>query len=72
MNQHRLKSQNARILQMLQRGPVTPLLALKAVGSFRLSARIYDLKQEGYNIVTTLVQRGGRRIASYRLQLGHA
>jgi len=61
------KSQNEQILAMLKRGEVTPMLALKAVGCFRLGARIYDLKQQGHRIVTRTVSRDGKHFAAYRL-----
>ena len=44
------KSQESRVLELLRRGPVTPLDALHEVGTLRLGARIFDLRQKGYNI----------------------
>jgi Helix-turn-helix domain len=62
-------TQTARILALLQCGPVTPLQALEQVGCFRLAARISDLKAEGHVIVTDRVTSPstGKSFARYRL-----
>ncbi len=60
-------SQTEQILQMLKRGPVTPMDALREVGSFRLASRILDLKKQGHNIITETVHRKGKTFAAYRL-----
>ena len=45
------ESQNSRILTHLQKGKsLTPIGALNKFGCFRLSGRIYDLKQDGYKL----------------------
>lgn len=31
---------------------ITPMVALTNLGIYRLAARIFDLRQQGYNIVT--------------------
>jgi hypothetical protein len=33
----------------------------------RLGARIYDFRQEGMNITTTIETKNGKRFAKYRL-----
>lgn len=53
----RLKGQNARILARLREGPLTCTEAL-AMGCRRLAARIYDLKQHGYLVLTTPLAGG--------------
>jgi hypothetical protein len=60
-------TQNAQILAHLKRACLDPLTALRKYGCFRLGARIYELKCEGHQIASTLVERGGKRIAQYRL-----
>ncbi len=64
-------TQNERLLELLrERGPagVTPLLALDRVGSFRLAARVSDLKAAGHDIETrTVTVSGGARVACYVL-----
>jgi hypothetical protein len=56
------------ILQHLKSGKtLTPLQALKAGFGLRLSARILELRQAGYDVKTTMVKRGRSRVAEYRL-----
>ena len=63
-----MDSQNQAILEALERGEtLSPIDALNRFGSFRLGARIYDLKQAGYNIATDIVKNGRKRYAQYRL-----
>lgn len=47
---------------------ITPLEALRLFGSFRLGAVIFELKQEGYDIKTTMVSNGKSHFASYKLE----
>lgn len=60
-------TQEQQVLEMLRRGPVSPMDALREAGVFRLSARILDLKKQGHNIVTENVNKGGKRYAVYHL-----
>ena len=66
-------SDKARILKHLQeKGSITPLEALEQYGCYRLGARVFDLRRDGYNIQTTLVEgvdRNGEatRYAKYTL-----
>jgi hypothetical protein len=60
-------NQTEQILQMLRKGPVTPMDALRQVGSLRLAARIGELKREGHNIITEMVTKRGKKFASYKL-----
>lgn len=61
-------SQNDKILKHLQEGKsLTPIDALNQFGCFRLSARIKDLKQDGYEIKTDIIDNGEKRYASYKL-----
>ena len=49
----RTESQNYKILQwMREKGPITPLDALSKFGCMRLAARIKDLRDKGYSIIT--------------------
>ena len=62
------KSQTEMILKALKKGrKITPLDALKEWNCFRLGARCYDLRQQGYNIITEMVSKSGKSFASYRL-----
>lgn len=61
-------SQDAAVLQDLKRGHViTPMIALRRYGCFRLAARIHRLRSRGHKITTTIIESGGRRFAQYRL-----
>jgi hypothetical protein len=62
-------TQNEMILEHLRGGKsITPLEALDKFGSFRLGARIYDLRQSGHVISTTYIDAGERRrVARYTL-----
>ena len=60
-------SQNDQILELLKQGPVTSLDALQKCGSFRLAARVYELREQGVPIVTKYITRNQKTIAQYRL-----
>jgi hypothetical protein len=62
-------SQNADILNHMEtHGSITPLEALRLYGCFRLSARIYNLRDEGHNIKTDIIERNGKHVARYSLE----
>lgn len=62
-------TQKAIILAELKDGKtVTALDAFKLCGSLRLSSIIFDLRDEGYNITTTMIERNGKHIAEYSLK----
>lgn len=51
-----------------RRHTITPLEALGMFGIYRLAARIKELKEDGYNIVTHLkTDATGKRYAKYEL-----
>ncbi len=57
-------SQKTQVLEYLRTHEyITPLDALRDIGSFRLGARIYDLKKDGYKIVNDGTNEHGK----YRL-----
>ena len=61
-------TQNQQILDYLKSGKkITPLVALKKFGCFRLSARIYNLREQGNAIITKNVTRKGKTFAEYSL-----
>lgn len=61
-------SQTALIKGWLLNGySITQLDALNMFGCFRLSARIANLRQEGLDIVTDMVNVNDKRIAKYYL-----
>lgn len=54
------------------KGPITPLDALRLYGVGRLAAVVFDLKKDGHDIATDMVEvekvNGKKaRVASYRL-----
>ena len=68
------KSQNEMILKYLQthRTGITPLQALNKFGCFRLSGRIFELREQGYKIMTNMVEittsdGDTKSVAQYRL-----
>ena len=64
----RTDSQNALIKGWLLNGhSITTLDALTMFGCFRLSARIANLKDQGMNIMTEMVEVNDKRIAKYYL-----
>ena len=51
-------NQNEKVLKYIDKfGSITTMEAFMALGVTRLSARIWDLRHEGYNIVS--VQKSG-------------
>ena len=63
-------SQKDQVLDHLKSGrAITPLEALQWFGAFRLSAIIYDLKKDGWDISTEMVTdpRTGKSFAKYQL-----
>jgi len=63
-------NQNDLILVALKNGEhITPLSALEQFGCFRLSARIWDLRNEGFPIKTKyLTTPQGKTVAEYSLE----
>ena len=62
-------SQNEKILKHLLSGcSISGLEALQHYGCFRLAARIYDLRQQGWDIEDDAIDMpNGARIATYHL-----
>ena len=62
------ESQNALIKGWLLNGySITPMEALNMFGCFRLSARIANLRDEGFAVVTDMVNINNKRVARYYL-----
>ena len=47
--------------------PINPMDALNQYGCFRLAAVVFNLKEEGLNIKTTMVKNGNKSFAEYRI-----
>ena len=59
-------NQMMQIVQWLnEHGSITAYEAMTRLGIGRLSARIYDLRERGYNILTTYAQTEKSRYAVY-------
>lgn len=60
-------TQKAQVREILLSGrSITPLEALREVGSLRLSAIIFDLREEGLPIITEKLQVSPKkRVANY-------
>ena len=63
-------SQQLEILRYLKKQPITPLEALEGIGCFRLAARIKELREQGYNIRTDMMESEGKTFARYTLLRG--
>lgn len=67
-------TQTDRVLERLQRAPLTQMEALTELGVMRLGARILELREAGHKIETETVEVATRisgetaRVARYRLQ----
>jgi len=62
-----IRSQREKVLAHLERATLTPLQALKLYQCFRLGARVWELKRDGYDIRSRLVEVNGKRVAQYVL-----
>lgn len=69
-NTNTSRNQNTAILATLKRGErLTSLEALDRFGCFRLPARIYDLRGQGYDIEDrTVATQSGKRVKEYWLK----
>lgn len=65
----RESSQKMQILRYMQTHPsISAIEALNLCGCFRLAAIIWILRDEGYDIETTMVGEGQKRYAEYSLK----
>lgn len=61
-------SQVDAILMYLKQGnEITPIEALSKFGCFRLGARIWDLRDRGFDIRSRMVCKNNKRFSSYYL-----
>jgi hypothetical protein len=47
---------------------ISAMLAVKMFDCYRLGARIFDLRNRGHNIKTTMVEHNKKRFALYTLE----
>jgi Helix-turn-helix domain len=64
-----LKPLGKKVLNYMRtRGAISPLVAFSTYGTMRLAAQIHDLREAGFDIVTTIKEdEEGDTYASYRL-----
>ena len=56
------------VLRYLKSGKrISPLIALRKWGCFRLADVIFKLRRMGHNIQCDLVKRGNKRFGEYRM-----
>lgn len=61
-------SQKSRILNHLKTGKaITQIEALNLFGCFRLASRIEELRSQGYDIKTVMIDYNNKRFAKYIL-----
>ena len=60
MRDVRQMSQCARLLDRLERCPITPMEAWNELGVYRLAARVSDLKEAGHDIAKETVSVANR------------
>jgi hypothetical protein len=58
-------SQQTQVFNHLKKEPLTPLVALKKYGTMRLAAIVFNLRDEGHNIKTDIVNVGTKRNTKY-------
>ena len=60
---------NAILAAMLAGETVDPMMAMRLCGSWRLAARVRELRENGWNILRELVTENGRVHAVYGIPL---
>lgn len=61
-----MESQNKMLKTILDQGTqISALDALNMIGTMRLAARVYDIKQEGYPVDKYVREENGKRITYY-------
>ena len=61
-------SQHDLILKHLKSGKsITPIEALSLYGCFRLGARIFDIKNGGYEILSERITKNDKHFAQYTM-----
>jgi hypothetical protein len=64
----RIEGQNRAVLEMLRQVPMTARDAAVRLDCLRLAARIYDLRAEGHEIASEMIDdQDGTRVARYHL-----
>lgn len=62
-----MKQTSEILIHLIDHEKITPMEALNKYGCFRLASRINDLRREGHDIKTKMVESNGKRFAEYSL-----
>jgi sulfur transfer protein SufE len=63
-----MKSQNASILKHLTEGKtINPAQAMSMFGCMRLAARINDLRNAGFAVISETIRKNSKHYSQYRL-----
>jgi hypothetical protein len=68
-----MKTQCERLLTRMESGPINPMQAWEELGIYRLSARAFDLRELGHNVIKQTVKvqnRFGESCAVAQYSLG--
>ena len=61
-----MESQNKMLKTILDQGTrISAIDALNMIGTMRLAARVYDIKQEGYPVDKFVTEENGKRVTYY-------
>lgn len=61
-----MESQNKMLKTILDQGTrISAIDALNMIGTMRLAARVYDIKQEGYPVDKFVSEENGKRVTYY-------
>lgn len=63
-----MKPQNALLLALLKQGFTTPLDAWTKAGVYNFSARLTELKREGFELVGEWVIVGKKKFKQYKIK----
>jgi hypothetical protein len=61
-------SQTENLLRYMKSRPIDPATAVQVFRCYRLAARILELRDRGYNIITTMKKANGKVFAEYSLK----
>lgn len=53
-------TQTEILIDLMKQGWVSPAMALAGAGCMRLAARVHDIKQMGYKVISRIVKRKNR------------
>lgn len=72
MSHNSNEAQRTRILEWLRRESLTTLQARKHLDIMSPAARVFELREQGFNIITHRTYEAKHRVAQYVLLMGAA